>query len=190
MNNLEFYRKKKNISQRELGRQIGVSGAFISQLENNLNTPSTETLNKIAEVLEVDPDKLNLMNEENESYNPLHYNLITLLIKSTNKNLINWEVGSDEIFITYTTTVNHIHLILTVVVNENIEYGRSFIKEFVLEITDNDADKVYISSYFSNIIYDLLLKLYRSILEPVQTDLILSELVNELQDILTKAEKK
>lgn len=59
MNNLEFYRKKKNMSQRELGRQVGVSGAFISQIENNLNTPSLETLNKIAEVLEVSSEKLN-----------------------------------------------------------------------------------------------------------------------------------
>lgn len=28
MNNLEFYRKKKNMSQRELGEKVGVSGAY------------------------------------------------------------------------------------------------------------------------------------------------------------------
>lgn len=64
MNNLKFYRKRKNISQRELAQQIGVSEAFISQLENSLNTPSIKTLNKIAGVLEVDPDELNLINKE------------------------------------------------------------------------------------------------------------------------------
>lgn len=190
MNNLEFYRKKKNMSQRELGRQIGVSGAFISQIENNLNTPSLETLNKIAEVLEVSPEKLNLIDDNNEPFNPLHQKLITLLINSTDKNVIAWNDGDNEEFITYVTKINENNLVFAVIVEENIEFGRSFVKEFVLEITDNKANKLYISSYFNKIIYDLLLKLYTTIMGPVQTDIILSNLINDLQDILENSETK
>ena len=70
-NYLEFYRKKKNISQRELGEKVGVSGAYICQVENNQTKVSLETLNKIAEVLEVSPEKLNLIDDNNEPFNSL-----------------------------------------------------------------------------------------------------------------------
>src|SRR5699024_5363644 len=85
---------------------------------------------------------------------------------------------------------NENNLVFAVIVEENIEFGRSFVKEFVLEITDNKANKLYISSYFNKIIYDLLLKLYTTIMSPVQTDIILSNLINDLQDILENSEIK
>lgn len=51
--NISKMRKLKKISQRELARRCGISGQMISKIENNLSNPSIETLNKIAEVLEV-----------------------------------------------------------------------------------------------------------------------------------------
>lgn len=46
-------RIQKGISQRELGRRIGMSGQMISKIEGNRTTPSLETLVKIADAFEV-----------------------------------------------------------------------------------------------------------------------------------------
>lgn len=46
-------RKEKGISQRELGRQIGMSGQMISKIEGDSTTPSLETLVKISTALGV-----------------------------------------------------------------------------------------------------------------------------------------
>ena len=51
--NVSRFRKEINISQRELGRRAGISGQMVSKIENNLSQPSIETLNKIADVLDV-----------------------------------------------------------------------------------------------------------------------------------------
>ena len=66
MNNLEYYRKKKGFSQRKLAKKTGLSSAFISQVENELNKPSEESLKLIADALEIEPSKLNLTNRDNE----------------------------------------------------------------------------------------------------------------------------
>ena len=50
--NLTKIREDLNISQRELGRRIGMSGQMISKIENNLSNPSMETLIKTSEALE------------------------------------------------------------------------------------------------------------------------------------------
>lgn len=46
-------RTKKKISQRKLAEKIGVSGQFISLVEIGKSAPSIDTLNKIADALEV-----------------------------------------------------------------------------------------------------------------------------------------
>lgn len=51
--NVSRFRKEINISQRELGRRVGISGQMVSKIENNLSQPSIETLNKIATALGV-----------------------------------------------------------------------------------------------------------------------------------------
>lgn len=51
--NVSKFRKRMNISQRELGRRTGISGQMVSKIENNLSQPSIETLNKIATALGV-----------------------------------------------------------------------------------------------------------------------------------------
>lgn len=46
-------RENRELSVNELARRIGVSGAHISNIENNKSTPSLELLQKISDVLNV-----------------------------------------------------------------------------------------------------------------------------------------
>ena len=51
-------RKALGLSQRELGEQLGVSGAMVGQYENDLRNPKRETLQRIADALDVSVDWL------------------------------------------------------------------------------------------------------------------------------------
>lgn len=51
-------RKKKNLSQAELGKLIGTSGDIIGKYERDEVKPSIEVASKIADVLEVSVDYL------------------------------------------------------------------------------------------------------------------------------------
>ncbi|MBC8191620.1 MAG: helix-turn-helix transcriptional regulator [FCB group bacterium] len=51
-------RTEKKIGVRELGRRVEVTGVHISAIEKNKAKPSPELLRKIAEVLEIDVDRL------------------------------------------------------------------------------------------------------------------------------------
>ena len=51
-------RKKKDLSQTELGRMIGTSGDVIGRYERGDITPSVEVVSKIADALEVSVDYL------------------------------------------------------------------------------------------------------------------------------------
>ena len=78
--NVSKYREALSISQRELARRVGMSGQFISKIENNLNNPSLETLNKIAEALNVSVSEL--ISDENTSHKTLaDYSTSELLIE-------------------------------------------------------------------------------------------------------------
>ena len=48
---LKTLRKAKGINQEELGKRVGVSGAYISKLERNLKTKSDEVLENICKEL-------------------------------------------------------------------------------------------------------------------------------------------
>ena len=52
--NLQYYRKKKNMTQKELADKIGVRHNSISSWENGVNSISIENLQKIADALGVD----------------------------------------------------------------------------------------------------------------------------------------
>lgn len=56
--NIAKIRTEQGISQRELARRIGMSGQMISKIENDLSMPSLETLNRIAEGLNVNVSDL------------------------------------------------------------------------------------------------------------------------------------
>ncbi|WP_282804672.1 helix-turn-helix domain-containing protein [Clostridium tetani] len=51
--NIKKYRKKKGLTQKELAKKINLSEISIRRYEKNINTPTIEVLNKIAEALEV-----------------------------------------------------------------------------------------------------------------------------------------
>ncbi|MBO6087263.1 helix-turn-helix transcriptional regulator [bacterium] len=60
------YRKLKKITQEKLSELIGVDNGYISKLEVGQNFPSIKTLEKIANVLEVDLYKLFLYTGEKD----------------------------------------------------------------------------------------------------------------------------
>jgi transcriptional regulator with XRE-family HTH domain len=55
---IKEFRKKKNLSQTELGNLIGVHYSHVGKYESNQQIPSTETLKKLASVFEVSVDYL------------------------------------------------------------------------------------------------------------------------------------
>jgi transcriptional regulator with XRE-family HTH domain len=56
---LRELRREKEISQRELAKKVSVDFSYISKLENDrLPPPAADTIVKICEVLNVQPDKL------------------------------------------------------------------------------------------------------------------------------------
>lgn len=57
-NQIRKYRKEANISQKELGNRLGMSQQQIAQYENGNRMPKIETLQKIADALDVYIGKL------------------------------------------------------------------------------------------------------------------------------------
>lgn len=55
---VKIAREKVGISQRELGRRIGMSGQMISKIEQNGTSPSYETILKIATALNIPASEL------------------------------------------------------------------------------------------------------------------------------------
>lgn len=56
---LRELRRLKEISQRELARQVGVDFSYISKLENDrIPPPAADTIVRICRVLDVPPDEL------------------------------------------------------------------------------------------------------------------------------------
>ncbi len=51
--NLKYYRQRKNLSQEELGRLIGVSGVTIMRYEKGLRQPKLEIIKRIANALKI-----------------------------------------------------------------------------------------------------------------------------------------
>lgn len=56
--NMMLIRKKKGLSQADLGRMIGTSGDVIGRYERGDITPSIDVVSKIADALEVSVDYL------------------------------------------------------------------------------------------------------------------------------------
>lgn len=52
------YRKEKKLTLKTVAEQASISEGFLSQVENNVNTPSVDTLMRICKVLEVDAGDL------------------------------------------------------------------------------------------------------------------------------------
>lgn len=68
-NFIRQYRKKKNITLRELSKDTDVSFSHLSKIERGEHNPSKTTLDILADQLGVDKDKLYLM----AGYVPINY---------------------------------------------------------------------------------------------------------------------
>jgi len=55
---LRRLRRNMDLTQEDLAERVGVSVTFIGQMERGENAPSFETLEKLAQVLEVEVDEL------------------------------------------------------------------------------------------------------------------------------------
>ena len=77
-------RKKNNLTQEQLAEKIGMTGNYISNIENNYSIPSLETLIKICIALDVTPDYL-LLGTVYSSDNYLEKELAHRIKKCGNK---------------------------------------------------------------------------------------------------------
>ncbi|NYB74837.1 helix-turn-helix transcriptional regulator [Sedimentibacter hydroxybenzoicus DSM 7310] len=56
--NIKLYRKKKGLTQTELGKKIGVTGATVTRYEKGQLNPSIEQIGKISLALDTSPSEL------------------------------------------------------------------------------------------------------------------------------------
>lgn len=56
-------RRQRDMTQEQLAEAVGVSAEFISNVERGVNAPSFDTLEKLAEALNVAPVELFIFNE-------------------------------------------------------------------------------------------------------------------------------
>ncbi|MGO4961396.1 helix-turn-helix transcriptional regulator [Jeotgalibaca porci] len=54
MNNLKKYRLEKKLTQKKLAELVGITRGYLGTVERGNMTPSFETAEKIAKILEVD----------------------------------------------------------------------------------------------------------------------------------------
>lgn len=55
---IRVWRKYKKIKMNELAKNVGISSAYLSQIENKKRNPTIDTLKKIAQALELDIEVL------------------------------------------------------------------------------------------------------------------------------------
>jgi len=57
-NPIRAWREHKHIKMNELAKQVGISAAYLSQIENNKRNPTIDTLKNIAHELDIDVEML------------------------------------------------------------------------------------------------------------------------------------
>jgi transcriptional regulator with XRE-family HTH domain len=55
---LRYIRRHKDLTQEQLAEAVGISVEFLSNIERGINAPSFETLEKLAQVLQVSVQEL------------------------------------------------------------------------------------------------------------------------------------
>lgn len=55
---IRAWREYKNIKMNQLAKRVGISGAYLSQIENGKRNPTIETLKAIASALEIEPEMI------------------------------------------------------------------------------------------------------------------------------------
>ena len=56
--NLRTLRKAKGLSQEEVAHQAGIDRTYVSALERSVYNPSIDVVDRLAQVLEVEPSEL------------------------------------------------------------------------------------------------------------------------------------
>lgn len=138
--NIALYRRKKGYTQKELAEKTGLSRSFISQIENNTNNPSDDTLYKISKVLDISIGQLK------GKYNSENFSILNLLIDLTDSSTIRWKKIKDlsniyeSLYIveidstTYKLYVNYIGD------TKNLFDDDGFSNDVMLEISDSKED--------------------------------------------------
>lgn len=67
MNKVKLYRKKHNLTQKDLGALLNVTPDYISQIERG-RIPGMETAKKIAEIFNTTIDDIFFTNQENREF--------------------------------------------------------------------------------------------------------------------------
>lgn len=92
--NVKKYRQLKGLTQKQLADKVGISGAFLSLIEQGKNKPSDDNLKKISEVLGVSVQELTVEKSNNDS--PL-MEVLRLLIELTKKELVKRKLWDNDI---------------------------------------------------------------------------------------------
>jgi DNA-binding XRE family transcriptional regulator len=58
---IKVWREYRNLTQQQLAEAVGISTPYLSQIETNKRTGTTEVLTMIAKVLKVSPDEIMLL---------------------------------------------------------------------------------------------------------------------------------
>lgn len=170
--NIKKYRQIQGLTQKQLADKVGISGAFMSLIEQGKNNPSDENLKKIARVLGVSVEELTI----EESNTPTE-EIIKLLIELTEKEIISWTVedygGGD---VTIRTTIDDVTYYFSFV---SLEYNKNSLFFGDDEILANSMNE-----------RQLFKKLYDTIMIFNNTDTHIYKAINDLQNLLNKSSKE
>lgn len=104
MNRIAELRKKYGISQKELAKKFGLAQNTLSQYENELRTPSTEMITRMAEFFEVPVNYLLGIPKEPEN----HATLDSLDYRNVTKVTRTWESNETNILISIGWKLLHV----------------------------------------------------------------------------------
>lgn len=172
--NIKKYRQIKNLTQKQLADKVGISGAFMSLIEQGKNNPSDENLKKIAQALDVSVEELTI----EESSTPIE-EILKLLIELTEKQIISWtieDVAGGEIQIK--TRINGVRYYFYYFDLEN-NYNSNFIRFKDEEIKPTTPTE-----------RQLFKKLNDTILDFYNSNTQIYEAINDLQTLLKESNKE
>lgn len=103
--NISYYRKLRELTQKELANKIGITASAMSRIESGKNTPTASNLQRIASALGVSVEKL----KREKTKEPI-VELINGLINATKDDMIEWAYPSgynDPIYPAYLLDDDH-----------------------------------------------------------------------------------
>lgn len=83
--NIQVIRKLKGLTQQELSEQIGINLQSLSKIERGINYPTFDTLQKLAEILDVTPNEL--LTGELKSKSHIEANILEFLEREERLNV-------------------------------------------------------------------------------------------------------